>query len=314
MSGRASASIVNSFVQANVYGIYVTTFVLCIRWLVYKDEGLKRREKLNIPMFMVSIAVFLLQTAGLATCFQTTLEAQAANNKGYNTLNTINSAVEYTTLQIVDAVLIYRCWVVYGYSWKIVILPLFLWVSSVCLSSYDLSLYALALNTTDDDTAARLGLLVLQIWDGFFACNIAINIYATTAIVYRIVSITRISHIPSTRLSQTWRIIAESGALYTLSTVVNLVATVLVGLDDRFNLFQVVADPINFSMAGIAFNLILIRVGQQRVIDENKSSVAKPSQWLSTLRFRNTKVTESSSPSSSQDPSTLISNTDYQHV
>ncbi|KIL59640.1 hypothetical protein M378DRAFT_84851 [Amanita muscaria Koide BX008] len=309
--GQPFYSIVNSFVQANVYGIYVTTLILCLRWLVFHDESWKRREKLNIPMLCISIVVFLLETAGLATCFQTTLELQDANAQGFNTLNTINSAMEYTTLQIVDAVLIYRCWVVYGYSWKIVLLPLFLWISSVVLSSYDLSLYALALNTTDPDTAAKLGLLTLQIWDGFFACNISVNIYATTAIVYRIMSVARNSINPSNRLSQTWRIIAESGALYTISTIVNLIATVLVGMDERFNLFQVTADPINFSMAGIAFNLILIRVGQQRVAEQAKSEGNKASHWLSTLRFRNTKATETSS---SQDPSTLHSNTDYQHV
>ncbi|KIL59641.1 hypothetical protein M378DRAFT_14671 [Amanita muscaria Koide BX008] len=311
---QASQSIVNSFVQANVYGIYVTTLILCLRWLLFQDESLKRREKLNIPMLIISIVVFLLETAGLATCFQTTLELQDANSQGFKTLNTINSAVEYTTLQIVDAVLIYRCWVVYGYSWKIVLLPLFLWISSVVLSSYDLSLYVLDLNTTDPDTAARINVLSLQIWDGFFACNIAINIYATTAIVYRIVSVMKDSINPSNRLSQTWRIIAESGALYTISTIVNLVATVLIGNDamnNSYNLFQLTADPINFTMAGIAFNLILIRVGQQRVADQNKSSVNKRSQWLSTLRFRNARATEKTS---SQDPSTLHSNTDYQDV
>ncbi|KAM6499054.1 hypothetical protein JOM56_004562 [Amanita muscaria] len=312
--GQASQSIVNSFVQANVYGIYVTTLILCLRWLLFQDESLKRREKLNIPMLTISIAVFLLQTAGLATCFQTTLELQDPNSQGFSTLNTINSAVEYTTLQIVDAVLIYRCWVVYGYSWKIVLLPLFLWISSVVLSSYDISLYVLDINTTDPDTAARINVLSLQIWDGFFACNIAINIYATTAIVYRIVSVMKDSINSSNRLSQTWRIIAESGALYTISTIVNLVATVLIGIDamnNSYSLFQLTADPINFTMAGIAFNLILIRVGQQRVADQNKSSVNKRSQWLSTLRFRNPRATEKSS---SQDPSTLHSSMDYQHV
>ena len=69
-------------------------------------------------------------------------------------------------------------------------------------------------------------------------------IYLKAAIVYRIVRVTRNSVNRSGRLHQTWRIIAESGALYTLSTTVNLIATVLVGQDNSYELFQAIADPI----------------------------------------------------------------------
>lgn len=84
------ASIVNSFVQALVYGAYIITLVHCLRWIMYNDEGWSRRKKMDMTMLIVSIAVFLLQTAGLATAFKTTLELQDSNTEGFNLLNMIN--------------------------------------------------------------------------------------------------------------------------------------------------------------------------------------------------------------------------------
>ncbi|KAF8633179.1 hypothetical protein AX15_001478 [Amanita polypyramis BW_CC] len=204
--------------------------------------------------------------------------------------------MQYATFQVVDAVLIYRCWVIHSYAWQVICLPLFFWVSSVALSSYDFYVYALELDTTNPYTVYRLSSLTFQIWDGFFACNIIINTYATIAIVYRFVRIVRDSVIRSGRLYQTWHIVAESGALYTFSTVVNLIATALISQDpnyERFQLFKVIADPINFSMAGIAFNLILIRVHQQRkqgIVDQDKSLDlqfvnSRRGRPLSTIQF-----------------------------
>ncbi|KIL59812.1 hypothetical protein M378DRAFT_168815 [Amanita muscaria Koide BX008] len=299
-------SLVNSFVQAISYGLYIATFSHCLRWLLYDNESWKGRNKLNWPMLTISILVFLLGTAGLGTSFRMTLALHQSDDLLYNTFNTVNSALEYTTFQIVDAVLIYRCWVVYNYSWRVICLPGLFWIAGVILSSYDIYLYSVALNTYDPEAIDKLALLTLHIWNGFFACNIAVNIYATCTIIYRILRVMRISTANTSgwRLSQTCRIVAESGALYTFSTIVNLIATVLLAQDDRFNYFQSAADPLNFSMAGIAFNLILIRVGQQRaarnpVPDSAPSSDAN----ISAIRFRH----ESTKATESQNPSTLHS-------
>ncbi|KAF8624575.1 hypothetical protein AX15_005806 [Amanita polypyramis BW_CC] len=173
-------TIVYSFVQALVFGAYVTTFIHCLRWLLHGGKGWSRREGGNVSILIVSIGIFLLQTVGLATSFKATLEIQSLGSTGYNLYNTITNAVQYTTFEVVDAVLIYRCWVVYNNSWKIICLPVFLWISSVVISSYDIYIYVRILGTTDPGTIDKLTSLALPIWDGFFACNIAINIYATS--------------------------------------------------------------------------------------------------------------------------------------
>ncbi|KAF8632091.1 hypothetical protein AX15_002046 [Amanita polypyramis BW_CC] len=313
-------SIINSFEQALLYGIYITTFVHCLRWPVHSGGGW-RREKRNLSMLIVSVAIFLLQTAALAASFKTTLMALNLDVKGYDLVNTINSAIEYTTYQIVDAVLIYRCWVVYHHSWRIICLPAFFWISSVALSNYNIYNYASALVVTEAHTLNRLRLMSTQIWDAFFACNIAINLYATTAIVYRIVPVARISMDRFGRLHQTWRIVAESGALYTLSSIIFLVSIALYGVDpsrERYQIFLVVANAISITVAGVAFNLILIRVNQQRrerVMDQEKSSdlrfVNDDEVQLSTIQFHRTGATDLTLP---EHPSVIHSNTDYHRV
>ncbi|KAF8626459.1 hypothetical protein AX15_004864 [Amanita polypyramis BW_CC] len=101
-----TATIVSSSVSALAYGAYLTTFIHCLRWLVYNNEGWSRRDARNISMLIVSIALFLLQTAGLASYFEGALIAHDLNVRGYDLSNAINSITEYITFHIVDAVLV----------------------------------------------------------------------------------------------------------------------------------------------------------------------------------------------------------------
>ncbi|KAF8625735.1 hypothetical protein AX15_005218 [Amanita polypyramis BW_CC] len=311
-------SIITSlFVQALLYGTYITTVIHCLRWLIYTDG--------RVSMLTVSITVFLLQTTVLATSFKSTLFAQSSNFKGYDVLNAINTALEYMIYQIVDAVLIYRCWIVYSRVYKVVCLLAFLWVSSVALSGYTIYLYAntIVLHLVNEEAIKRVEALVGRTSTSVLACNIAINIYATTAIVYRILQVTKNSVNRSKRLHRTWRIVAESGALYTTSSVINLAAITVLSqnpLSKPYRLFQVIVDAINMSMAGIAFNLILIRVGQQRqqeTVDQDKSLYPQSvvddgrGRGISAIRFRTAEATDSMS---TQNPSIPHSNMDHQGV
>ncbi|KAF8632098.1 hypothetical protein AX15_002051 [Amanita polypyramis BW_CC] len=317
-------TIVNLFVEALLYGVYITTLIHCLRWLVYNDGGRSGRGRVNVSMLIVSIVIFLFQTVEVATAFKGTLLVQSLDPTGYNIFQTVNIALEYTLYQIVDAVLIHRCWVVYGHAYKIIFLPVLLWISSVALTGYAIYLYAstVVFHLANDKALDKVERLVIKILNSFLACNITINIYATTAIVYRIVRVTKNGVARFERLRGTWRIIAESGVLYTTSTMLNLIAITLVGQNptyERYVFFQAITDPINITMAGIAYNLILIRVGQQRqqeTVDQGKSLDSqvikdKEGQALSTLQFHNAGAVGSMS---TQNPSILHLSMDHQYV
>ena len=53
------------FTQAALYGLYVATLIHCLRWLVYTDEGWKRRDRVNKLMLTATIIIFLCSTVNL---------------------------------------------------------------------------------------------------------------------------------------------------------------------------------------------------------------------------------------------------------
>ncbi|KAF8622928.1 hypothetical protein AX15_006637 [Amanita polypyramis BW_CC] len=309
-------SILRSFLLALSYGVYISTSILCLQWL-YSDGDRSGRGGGKKFMLIVSVVLFLLETAGLATYFKATLLAQNLDRRGYNIFNTIYNSIGAPIYQIADAVQIYRCWVVYGYAWRIICLPILLWISSVALSVYAVRLCLLGLNGETDRSLSR----VSQTWSEFFACSIVISVYATTAIVYRIVSVTRHSINRTGRLRQTWRIVAESGALHTLSGILILIANALFSQNvssKRYATFQGVADAMHNSIAGIAFNLILIRVYDQHrqgAAGEDKTSnsqfINTNMGQLSTIQFRSAEMTDLTRP---HTPLVSHSNTDNKLV
>ncbi|KAF8625123.1 hypothetical protein AX15_005538 [Amanita polypyramis BW_CC] len=226
-------TITNSFVQALLFGIYITTLIHGLRWLVYNDGGQDRWGRGNVPMLIISIVIFFLQTMVLAALFKSTLLALNLDAMGYRTFNTIGVAMEFTIYQVVDAVLIYRCWIVYGRTGGIICVPIFLWISTVVFSSYNVYLYASS--TVLDVGKHRVSSLTGKLCDGFFACNIVINIYATG-------SVSR-----SKCLHRTWHIIAEAGVTYTTSTLINLIAITLTDRNPNYmpyELLEATAHPI----------------------------------------------------------------------
>ena len=58
--------IYTTFVQTLLYGIYVTTLVHCLRWLLLDDEGWTLRRRMSWFILIISILLFLFSTADLA--------------------------------------------------------------------------------------------------------------------------------------------------------------------------------------------------------------------------------------------------------
>jgi len=59
------AVVVVLFVQAILCGLYITTFIHCLRWLIFADEGWKYRERINWPMLIATIIAFIFSSIAL---------------------------------------------------------------------------------------------------------------------------------------------------------------------------------------------------------------------------------------------------------
>jgi len=243
-------------VQAVLYGIYLATFVHYF-WGIIDDYEVRWR-KIN----WLCILLFLLSTTDLLLQFWMTVgPAMSGDIPALEVLTSVTGTLENTTLLITDAVLIYRCWAVYAKAWRLICLPLITWLScfiSAILLAYCSAVFGLS-------TTARKAIWAFDQFyrfeNVFFSSNIITNVYATSAITYRISRAAMQNCGNSAPLLNISRILAESGALYTLTSALALIANAI-NTQYRYdlNLFRYISIAINFSMAGIAFNLILIRV------------------------------------------------------
>ncbi|KIL63676.1 hypothetical protein M378DRAFT_11952 [Amanita muscaria Koide BX008] len=189
------------FVQTLMYGFYVTTLVHCLRWLFYDDKGWKLREKINWAMATITVLVFMFFTIDLALTLQITVGSLENWGKPLlDRINVVTIMIENITILIVDAVLIHRCWAVYGRSWRIVLLPVVLWFG--IFTSSIVGVFVVAVTITEP-----INIQLSLVWAVFFLCNIIVNIYATSAIIYRILRVAKETGQRSSRLHNTCRIL-----------------------------------------------------------------------------------------------------------
>ena len=57
--------LIELFAQAALYGLYISTLVHCLRWLVYTDDGWKLRDRVNKLMLITAILIFFLSSVNL---------------------------------------------------------------------------------------------------------------------------------------------------------------------------------------------------------------------------------------------------------
>ncbi|KAM6501485.1 hypothetical protein JOM56_004499 [Amanita muscaria] len=278
-------------VQSLLYGIYVVSFFHCLRWLVFNAEERKFQPKIHWSMTIVTVALFVLMTSNVAAVFLWMLLALEGHSgsSAYTTTYIVSAGIGVTILLIVDGVLIYRCWRIYRVrnSWLIIILPLsFLWIAYLVSAIGGIVL--LALNhgwpsAQQQNFRFSYGLNIL--YTTFFSCEIAINVYATSAIVLQIIRVTRWDgRRNSGRLYKIGLLLVESGVLFTITSVLSLCLKLLATGRGKLQLTSVVINVINLNTAGITFNLILIRVGKEK-LRPSEAYANKTTILLTTVQF-----------------------------
>ncbi|KAM6499792.1 hypothetical protein JOM56_005300 [Amanita muscaria] len=272
-------SITESFVtsllvQTSFYGLYMATFGVCLRWLLFADEGWRLRKPLDWPMLVATIIIFASYTILLGADAWLTMESV----KGFGfipyytyVLGALTIAATAAIVLVTDAVMIYRCWKVYNKSWRITVLPGLFWLG--CLISFIMVFYY----NYQSNVLLNVHPITVQIVDqietdlqqsrkfhpALYPFNAATNIYTTTAIIARIMRrSSEASGRSVKRLQHLCRILAETGFLYTLSTIPPLVTYFLD--PTKYLLANEATTIIYYYLAGITFNLVLIRVGQSR--------------------------------------------------
>ncbi|KIL59660.1 hypothetical protein M378DRAFT_1067629 [Amanita muscaria Koide BX008] len=252
-----------AMLQAFLYALYLVSLVHALRWLLYEEEGwtLKSRDQVNWLLLTITLSVFMFSTVDVVLEVLLQLIAGSTSDTSLIVyqLGIASLVMENTTFLITDAVLIIRCWLVYQRSWRVVCFPLMLWLGNVALFVLWLTFYVIS--AMEGFTVQLHDLLSLFSLRSFYCCTFTMNLYATVAIVYRLRRVARENSNRSSILYHICRTVAATGILYTFTSLPLVVTTFF--FPEKMAPY-LICDAVNFSMAGITFNLLLVRVGQLR--------------------------------------------------
>ncbi|KAJ7282494.1 hypothetical protein C8J57DRAFT_1295516 [Mycena rebaudengoi] len=266
-----AAQLCGLFFGSMFYGIYLVTLGIAVRVILTTDYRWKRRSEIKWLTLVVSVILFLNGTLDLALALYGNIHAfvfAGADGAAYVFLhasgweNVLKTMAVGTQSITGDAILIYRCWVVYHRSWRLVVVPLILWLGTLVANGRMIWIQA-SLVTRELITAK----LILPWGMTFWALTITANSLTTALIVWRIRRVDKevqefrlppeaLHHAPPTALSRVVRCMIESGLLYTVAAVLTFATFAA-----RSSLVYV-ASVIELHSVGIAFNLIIIRLGQ----------------------------------------------------
>lgn len=254
--------LIAAITQTFLYGVYLVSLGHALRWLLLEEEGwsLRSRDKVNWLLLTTTAVIFVFSTVDVI--FDMALQLTFTGGLEYGgrditqQLVIASVAIETATLLITDAVLIFRCWLVYQKSWRAVCFPFTLWVINVtCMVLW---VVGYALSEFNSPIYRLLSRPSMQL---FYSCSFTTNLYATSAIVYRVWRVARVTNKRSSILYRVCRIVAGTGILYTSTSLPLVVSTFLIVTQKPI---YILCNAINFSVCGITFNLLLIRVGQLR--------------------------------------------------
>ncbi|KIL69150.1 hypothetical protein M378DRAFT_157375 [Amanita muscaria Koide BX008] len=295
-----------SLQPAVFFGLYSASFIHCVRWLLFEDEGWRIRKKLNWTLVTTTLLVFFLSTALFCAVPMQVIYTGSSfggpiqdssivgNSPYYLALATLDSSViQWSILMVMDSVMILRCWIVFSKNWFVICFPVVMWCFCLICAILSFCCYVEIPGLFDvvssDSTLHLCFKPFMNIMPplAFYVCNIVINIYTTSALVYKIWRAVK-NNVGTNHLYRICRILTESGILYTLSSLVYLTSWIrlyftyskmdviwpLLYTDPAATLillpvgFQIVLGLTMF-IPGIAFNLVIIRIGEQRATEED---------------------------------------------
>ncbi|KAF8875868.1 hypothetical protein CPB84DRAFT_1853139 [Gymnopilus junonius] len=254
-------------IEAVLYGIYLVTLSFVLVYIFRSESGSWRRPTgIRIGTLAVALILAINSTLnlawGLTRIMQTYIFKIGAKGPTW-----IDLAKPYTVIiqtLTADLFLTYRCWAVYGKSLRVALCP-----------------SALAWRASGSRQ-----LKLTRFFTAQFALTTTLNVYATSAIVYRIWKTDRSPDFVSsvdpnsnnrqrrTKFQRINQIIVQSALIYTSASIMAFASY-------KSNA-QYITSAVDIIAVGLAFNLIVIRLALERT--EGRREVGSEGR-LTTLKF-----------------------------
>ncbi|KAH9920622.1 uncharacterized protein B0H18DRAFT_589125 [Fomitopsis serialis] len=309
--GIDEAQLVALFMESAAWGMQFVTTAICIYTLVSTSRMSKR--PLNIPLLVYAIMLFSFGTLDVAFALHRNIQAfvsykgQGGPDIVFNQISdyvtVLRSVWNFLAVLVADSALIHRCWIIYGRRWIYVIPSILIWLGGfacACAETYYTS-------TLDKSTNLAGATKIEPFLNAFIVCGVSLNIVTTSLILYRINLIHRASAryfsknsggtTVSSRLQwpELTRILVESAIVYTLSGIVLLIVN-FAGSNAVYP-----TSDINLQIAGIQFDLILIRVNRGIAAEHVEAQTS-----MQTMQFNLRALDRSAQPPGCRSPSHTI--------
>ncbi|KAJ7274749.1 hypothetical protein C8J57DRAFT_1312677 [Mycena rebaudengoi] len=267
------------------YGVNVVLFGIAIHVLLRRS----RRKRLSIlPIFAFTCFMFALCTVHYALNFNNVYDGTMVHARPHISEETHLLVGADTIWLLTDffsqLLLLYRCYLVWGKSIWVVILPLL-----IALASISCGLAVTGLLISISPTAPQAPAALVPIGDAYAALSLILNFIVSTLIVGRIWWMTRegsISH--STALIQNAiGIVIESGFLF---LAIQLVFVILFAIAHPA---QAVVEPIATQIYVTSPMLIVVRVGMGAAYEPTSHTAATGTsvRFAQTDGTRTTQIT-----------------------
>ncbi|KAJ7291677.1 hypothetical protein C8J57DRAFT_1273711 [Mycena rebaudengoi] len=277
------AQLTGNYFETLTYGMYLVTCCFCARSLFWipqpeGEERLRRRSEIRWMLVSVFCFIFVVNTFddiiglvhNLAAFVKYTGPGgpQEELTNIHDWINIARSFAQTANMIVGDFVLIYRCYIVYGRRWLVVVPSVMLYLTGIAMA-----IKLMHVEITTSNSAITLNSNVIKPWwSAFFAITAAQNVLTTTLLVWRIWRVehqnvryrgtgqrtTSSTPARQTQLNKVIRVVAESGLAY--STLVFM--TFVVSVCDSNALYPL--SDATLQSTGITFNVIIIRSTPRR--------------------------------------------------
>ncbi|KAJ3847769.1 hypothetical protein EV368DRAFT_22862, partial [Lentinula lateritia] len=272
-----TAQIVALFMESVTYGVFLTTFVMCLHGLLYSPTHrfhLKPFFKVNYRMLIAALLMFTFASLDVAFGLCHNIKAFVTLNRNGNDPETAEEVfddvgnwinvmkfVDYVAQTFIgDSILIYRCYLVWDRSWYMIVPSVLL-----CLAETVCGCMVAAIEASPASGGSLNSSTISPFITSMLSITLATTILTTTLIVYRLWNVQSHSQTflqfqqernrdwNSDPLARAMKVMIESGLLYTLSLVV-LFAVFITSSNAELGVSDSVVQII-----GITFNMIIIR-------------------------------------------------------
>ncbi|KAI0700197.1 hypothetical protein BC835DRAFT_1221431, partial [Cytidiella melzeri] len=270
------AALISTSMEAILYGFCVLMYILTF-WILHRNESTRcpKYALMSVTGTLLVLATGEMITNIIRIC-QGFLDVDPSNSLAYfmnvsSPTYLIKSCLFNAQTLVLDAVVIYRTWVVWQCELRIVLFSIFGWFGLFACSIGNNIALATASDHSGNVFATQTGRWIIAV----YSMTLVTNLSATSLLAYRIWTVNQsITQWRTTdRLSPVLRVVIESGALYSL-TIIAAIITFALKSPGVYVLLDMISPIIS-----IVYNMIIIRVGltSDRILGGSSASGAHES-------------------------------------